>query len=100
MSFLFDRNERERGITLYIEDDEDAFWELIEDQDQIEAKLGHSLDWVKPKETRTGNMRSEIRLRTDGTLADKENWEDHIEWFLEYGERFHDVFSPQLRNLQ
>ena len=100
MSFLFDRNERERGITLYIEDDEDAFWELVEDQDQIEAELGHSLEWIEPKETRTGNMRSEIRLRTDGTLADKEIWEDHIEWFLEYGERFHEVFSSQLRKLQ
>ncbi len=100
ISFLFDRKERERGITLYIEDDEDAFWQLVEDQDQIETELGHSLEWVEPKETRTGNMRSEIRLRTDGTLADRESWEDHIKWFLEYGERFHEVFPHQLRNLQ
>jgi len=100
ISFLFDRKEHERGITLYIEDDEDAFWQLVEDQDQIETELGHSLEWVEPKETRTGNMRSEIRLRTDGTLADRESWEDHIKWFLEYGERFHEVFPHQLRNLQ
>jgi len=30
MSFLFDLNERERGITLYIEDDEGAFCNLVD----------------------------------------------------------------------
>lgn len=100
LSFLFDRKAGERGITLYIKDDEEAFWELIDDQNQIEEEIGQSLEWVEPKETRTGNMRSELRLRTEGTLDDRENWEKHIEWFLEYGERFHEVFPHRLRNLR
>ena len=99
MAFLFDRQAGQRGITLFIEDDEAAFYELVKDRDQIEDELGHSLAWVEPTETRTGNMRSEIRLRTDGTLADRENWNEHIEWFLEYGERFHEVFAHRLRDL-
>ncbi len=100
MSFLFDRKERKRGITPYIENNEQAFWKLVKDQDQIEAEIGCSLVWDEPIGTCTGNMRSKIRLRTDGTLAHRENWEDHIEWFLEYGEQFHEVFSHRLRNLQ
>jgi len=76
-----------------------VFWELIDEQNQIEDQMGHSLEWVEPKETRTGNMRSEIRLRTDRMLADKYSWEEHIQWFLESGERFHEVFADRLRNL-
>jgi len=100
LSFLFDRKVGERGITLFIEDDEEVFWELIDEQNQIEDEIGHSLEWAEPKETRTGNMRSEIRLRSDGMLADKDSWEEHIEWFMEYGERFHEVFADRLRNLR
>ena len=99
ISFLFDRKAGKRGITLFVEDDEQAFWQLHEDKEQIEAELGHSLNWVEPEETRSGNMRSAIRLRTDGTLEDREMWDEHIEWFLEYGERFHEVFGDRLQRL-
>ena len=99
ISFLFDRKAGERGITLFVEDDEQAFWQLHEDKEQIEAELGHSLNWTEPEETRSGNMRSTIQLRTDGTLDDREMWDEHIEWFLEYGERFHEVFGDRLQRL-
>jgi len=100
ISFYFNREECERGITLYIEDNEQAYRELVDEQEQIEEEIGRSLEWVEPNKTRTGNMRSEIQLRTDGMLDDRESWEDHIEWFLEYGERFHEVFAERLRNLR
>lgn len=69
MYLLFTRKASQRGITFYIGDDEAAFFELFDDQDQIAEELGHSLEWIEPSETRTGNMRSEIRLRTDGTVV-------------------------------
>jgi hypothetical protein len=99
ISFLFDREDGKRDITLFIEDDEQAFWQLEEEQEQIEDEIGHSLNWDEPEETRSGNMRSAIQLRTDGTLNDRELWDEHIEWFLEYGERFHDVFYDRLQQL-
>jgi len=61
--------------------------------------MDHALDWSEPEETRTGNMRSKIQLRTDGTLDDREQWDEHIEWFFEYGERFHEVFGGRLQRL-
>lgn len=99
ISFLFDRRAEERGITLFIEDDEQAFWKLKEEQAEIEDEMGQTLEWVEPEETRSGNMRSKIRLRTDGTLDDRELWDEHIEWFLQYGELFHEVFGDRLQRL-
>ncbi len=99
VSFLFDRKAEERAIILTIEDDEQAFWQLHDEKEQIEEELGHPLNWVEPEETRSGNMRSAIQLRTDGTLGEKEMWAEHIEWFLEHGERFHDVFGERLQRL-
>lgn len=99
ISFLFHQKAAERGIILYVEDDEQAFWQLHDEKEQIEEELGHSLNWVEPEETRGGNMRSTIQLRTDGDLNDRDMWDDHIEWFLEYGERFHEVFGDRLQQL-
>ena len=99
ISFFFIQKAKERGITLLIEDDEQAFWQLHEEKEQIEAEFGDELNWIEPEETRTGNMRSTIQLRTDGTLDEREMWDEHIEWFLEYGERFHEVFASRLQRL-
>ncbi len=81
------------------EADETMLFEFTDDQDSIEAVLRHSLVYLYPTETRTGNMWREIRLRMDGTLTDRKDWDEHIEWFLEYGERFHEVFADRLHNL-
>ncbi len=51
------------------------------------------------EETRSGNMRSAIQLRTDGTLEDREMWDEHINWFLEYGERLHEVLGDRPQRL-
>lgn len=99
ISFLFDRKAEERAIILYVEDDEEAFWQLHEEKEQIETELDYSLQWSEPEETRSGNMRSAIRLSTSGTLDDRETWDKHLEWFLEYGERFHEVFRDRLQQL-
>lgn len=99
ISFIFDKSEKERGITLTVEDDEEGFWRLEDEREEIEGEMGESLVWIEPEETRSGKMRSQIQLRTEGTLDDRETWEEHIKWFLEYGERFHEVFGDRLQQL-
>lgn len=99
LSFVFGTTANERYVTLIIEDDEEAYWQLEAKREQIEDKIGASLVWLEPEETRGGNMRSQIQLRTDGTLADRDMWEVHIDWFLTYGERFYDVFHDRIQRL-
>lgn len=97
--FAFDVTARERHLGLVIEDDEDAYFALESQQEQIEAEIGQPLLWIEPSETQGGKMRSQIQLRADGSLEDRTDWEKHIDWFLEYGERFHEVFSERVQRL-
>lgn len=99
LSFVFNTTEDERYITLIIESDEDAYRQLKAEREQIEDEIGAPLDWIDPEETRGGNMRSQIQLRTDGSLDDQDTWDDHLDWFMTYGERFHDVFYDRLQRL-
>lgn len=99
LSFVFDVTESERYITLVIEDDETLFYQLEDQRDEIENEIGHSLDWVNPEETRSGKMRSQIQLRSHGSLDDRDSWEDHIDWFMEYGGKFNEAFFERLQQL-
>lgn len=99
LAFVFNTTEGERYVCLIIEDDEEAYWQLEADREQIEDEMGTSLVWIEPEETRGGNIRSQIQLRTDGTLDDRDMWENHIDWFVRYGERFHDVFYDRIQQL-
>ncbi|WP_122091099.1 DUF4268 domain-containing protein [Halalkalicoccus subterraneus] len=96
LSFVFNTTEDERYISLIIEDDEETYWQLEAEREQIEDEIGESLVWIEPEKTRGGNMRSQLQLRTNGTLADRDMWEDHIGWFLTYGERFYNVFHDRV----
>lgn len=63
------------------------------EREQIEDEISASAVWLEPEETPGGNMGNQLQLRTDGTLADRDTWEDHIDWFLTYGERFYNVYD-------
>ncbi|WP_423746637.1 DUF4268 domain-containing protein [Haladaptatus sp. SPP-AMP-3] len=69
------------------------------EQESIENKLEADLIWVKPRETHSGNMRSNIRVVCEGDLQDRDRWEEYLDWMLAYGERFHAVFPHRLRDL-
>lgn len=97
--FSFDTNGDERSIGLVIDDDEEGFWQLEAQREEIEAELGDSLVWNEPEETRTGKMRSQIQLRSHGTLDGSDRWEEHIDWMLTYGEAFHEIFYDRLQTL-
>ena len=98
--FAFDTTEAEQYIGLVIEDDEDAYWQLEAEREEIEDEIGEPLVWIEPEETRGGNMRSQLQLRSDGTLKDRDSWGEHIDWFMVYGKRFHEAFYHRIQQLQ
>jgi len=99
MSFAVYADEHELSVTFIIEDDAEAYHELEAQRDEIEAELGASLVWIEPEETRSGNMRSRIELRTDGNLENRDEWDRYLDWFIENGEQFHETFGARIQEL-
>jgi hypothetical protein len=75
---------------------EDAFWELQSEAETIEQELGTDVVWEEPRETRSGKMRSNIRIVRNGDIENRDRWDEYFDWMLTSGEKFHDVFSGRL----
>ncbi|WP_049996229.1 DUF4268 domain-containing protein [Halococcus sediminicola] len=84
-------------LDLIIEDNEEAFWELKDEEDAIERELECEVEWEEPRETRGGNMRSNLRITRHADLENREKWEEYLDWLLEYGDRFHNVFRQRIQ---
>lgn len=99
ISYYVDEDENELGLELIIEDSAEAYEELSDQAEEIEDELGWDVYWGDLRETRAGNMRSELGVRRDANIEDKDKWDKYFDWMLEMGERFHEVFPQRLRNL-
>ena len=97
----FAANTRENRIYagLLIRDDEQAYLELETEKEQIEEEIGTSLHWIEPEETRAGKFRSKIQVRKDVNLTEGEDWEESVDWLLDFGERFYDAFHDRIQQL-
>jgi hypothetical protein len=100
ISYWVNEDEHELGLELTIEDGEAAYRELREQTDEIEDELGHEVYWNELRETRGGNMRSNIGVTREANIEDRERWDEYFEWMFDVGERFHEVFPDRLRRLE
>jgi len=99
MSFYIDEDESELGLELIFEDDAEGFEELRDHAEELERELDADLYWGELRETRTGKMRSELEVKRDADIEDREQWDEYFDWMLEQGRRFHEVFPERLRQL-
>lgn len=99
ISYYVDEDENEVGLQLVIEDSEGAHRKLNERADEIEAELGMDVFWGELRETRTGNMRSDLGVRREADIEDEDRWDEYFDWMLVVGEQFHEVFPDRLRSL-
>ncbi|WP_160135344.1 DUF4268 domain-containing protein [Halococcus salsus] len=97
ISFVNLFSEDELFVDFIIEDNEAAFWDLKSNEETIEEELGYEVQWEEPRETHGGNMRSNIRVVRGADLENREQWEEYLDWLLEYGERFHEVFRHRIQ---
>lgn len=97
----FTRQIQEEALTagLIIADDAEAYWELVEDRDEIEAELGEDLIWNEPEETHTGKQRSKIFLEKQVDVTDEDQWEEYIDWMIQTGEEVRSVFHDRIQSL-
>jgi hypothetical protein len=99
LQFTIKFSENELSVGLVIRDDADAYWELAESQEEINAQFDREVNWEDPEETRAGKERSKVMLTKQANATNDEQWDDYLEWMLENGEQFHEVFYDRLQQL-
>lgn len=99
LQFTIKFSENELSVGLVIRDDADAYWELAESQEEINAQFGQEVNWEDPEETRAGKERSKITVTKQANVTNEEQWAEYLEWMLENGEKFHEVFYDRLQQL-
>lgn len=99
MSFHIDESEEELALELIFEDDAEGFEQLRDRSEELEAELGVNLYWGELRETRTGKMRSELGVKRNADIENRDQWDEYFDWMLKQGKRFHDVFPERLRQL-
>lgn len=98
LAIVNSRNNELRA-ELVVRDDAEAYWQLEEDWEEIDAELDQDLVWNEPEETRAGKERSKLMFTKQAEITDEERWDDYLEWMLERGELFHEVFYDRIQRL-
>jgi hypothetical protein len=99
LSFIFNTRDNELRAQLIIEDDGEAYRELTDQSQQIEAEFGSELMWHEPEETRSGKERSRINVAKSVDVTEQDQWDEYHDWIIEHGEKFHDVFYDRIQRL-
>lgn len=72
---------------------------MIHQSQQIESELDRELTWHEPEETRAGKERSRIVVTKSADVTDQDQWDEYLDWMIEHGEQFHDVFYDRIQRL-
>lgn len=99
LQFTVNSQDDKLGVGLVIRDDAEAYWQLNEEAQKIEAEFDHELTWHEPEETRSGKERSRINITKSADLANQDQWNEYLEWMLNHGEQFHEVFHDRVQKL-
>lgn len=99
LQFTINSRDNQLGVGIVIRDDAEAFWELMDQRDEIDAEFDREVIWDEPEETRAGKERSKILVTKSGDVTDQDQWDDYLDWMVKYGEQFHRVFYDRLQRL-
>ena len=80
------------GMELYIYRDTDLFHELESKKNEIETKLGYSIDWQELPERKA----SRIIVTRSGNFLDEKEQDELIIWLVQKAEEFTKVFKKLL----
>lgn len=99
LSFTINSRDGELRTGLVIRDDADAYWQLAEEKEEIDDEFEGELVWNEPEETRAGKERSKILVTKHADITDEDRWDEYLDWMLENGEQFHEVFYERIQRL-
>lgn len=98
-TFVSNANQGHLQVKFHIHDRRSDRTEIYEYLDahrqEIESEIGAPLKWNERESY------DKIILQRDGdVLTDFDAWNEYIDWFIEYGERFDEVFGRYLERYQ
>ena len=99
LQFTINSRDNELGTGLVIRDDAEAYRQLVEEAQEIESEFDRELTWREPEETRAGKKRSRISVSKPADVTDQDQWDEYLEWMIEHGEQFHNVFYDRIQRL-
>lgn len=92
LSATLNSKEQQVAMELYIPDNKELFHKLYAKKDDIEAKLGFTLDWQELPERKA----SRIIVTHDGDFLDESDSKELIKWLVETADSFTRVFPKYL----
>ncbi|MFC4407983.1 DUF4268 domain-containing protein [Haloarchaeobius iranensis] len=99
LAFILNSRDNELRAELIIRDNAEAYRQLIDQSQQIESEFDRELTWHEPEETRAGKERSRIVVTKSADVTDQDQWDEYLDWMIEHGEQFHDVFYDRIQRL-
>lgn len=99
LSFILNSRDDEIRAEVIIKDNVEAYRQLAEDREEIEARLDRELTWMEPEETHAGKERSRIVFSRPADITETDRWDEYQEWLMECGELFHEHFYDRIQRL-
>lgn len=96
LAFTVNSSKKVIGVELYIDDNKDFFHYIYQFKNEIEQRIGQSLDWQEIERKKA----SRIKLQLEADFNEKESWEYQFAWLVEYGEKFQKAFSPIIKKFR
>src|SRR5699024_7888873 len=88
-SFLLHTLRNVIAVECYIRDNKDLYQQFYSHKENIELKIGESLDWRELPNKKANR----ISIEKDVELKSKNDWESQFNWMQEYGLKFYDAFK-------
>ena len=82
------------GCEIWISDSKGLFHHLLASKEPIERELGERLEWM-PLPTKKA---SRIKLSREGTLGNRNAWNEYFDWFKKKAEAFQTVFAKHSKH--
>lgn len=92
ISLTFKSQTNQIGCEIYISDSKQLFHLLHANKEKIHSELGEELDWQELPLKKA----CRVRTYTTGVLSDTEKWNEYFEWLVNKTEKFHQVFSRHI----
>lgn len=81
------------GTELYIPDNKELYYQLLEKKLEIESSLDERLEWMELP----GKKASRIKITIPGDFEDKDKWELYFDWLLNVAEKFQKIFPKYIK---
>ena len=89
ISLTTNTQTKEIGCELYIHNSNEFFDIIYEDKERIEKALENNIEWMPLPDKKASRIKSVKSFN----IENKENWKEAFDWFVEYINKYKELFS-------